>query len=411
MTSILVNLKDWLKNWFYTEDEIDAMLITNNIVENYPLSHLETSVGASQHEINLAIDSMISQGGGGGTALACVSDFSIDTTDVDNVQLYLTACEGKVITEITKVSVGNVDTYTIHYNDGTTYDFTVTNGTGSVYNIELDSSTYTTTGSLTVTAYLEENYEPKTGATVTFTGGVSTVTATTDSDGYATATVTFSQDGTLTATYNNASATATVTVQTSVLFYDDCSVDNSSVYEDGSLQTSSYTNYLPLTYSSDGYYSIQSSRNEGNHYAKWIPVLTGEDNLTFSCEVNTSILYSANRLGIVVGDANAYKSERFQFASNVIEHQTFVGTTETRLHYQTISSVQANTWYKMEFTVQGTSFTFKLYDMNDNELYTYSSTFQSSVITSSTTKKYGLYYLNYYPNAVKYYRNIKAESL
>ena len=111
-------------------------------------------------------------------------------------------------------------------------------GGGSCYHIELDNSAYTTTGSLTVSATLQSNYQPLSNATVTFTGGTSTVTATTDSNGVATATVTFSASGTLTATYSNVSDTATVTVQ-QYLFYDDASVDNSSNYTSYGIQGTS----------------------------------------------------------------------------------------------------------------------------------------------------------------------------
>ena len=89
-----------------------------------------------------------------------------------------------------------------------------TGGGGSCYHIEFTEDSYQAVNNVaTVTVYLQENYAPKTSATVTFTGGSSTVTATTDSNGIATATVTFSASGTLTATYSNVSDTATVTVQ------------------------------------------------------------------------------------------------------------------------------------------------------------------------------------------------------
>ena len=88
-----------------------------------------------------------------------------------------------------------------------------TGGGGSCYHIELDQTSYTTTGSLTVTATLQNQYQPYANQTVTFTGGTSTVTATTDSNGVATATVNFTSSGTLTASYSNVSDTATVTVQ------------------------------------------------------------------------------------------------------------------------------------------------------------------------------------------------------
>ena len=90
---------------------------------------------------------------------------------------------------------------------------------GSCYHIELDQTSYTTTGSLTVTATLQNQYQPYANQTVTFTGGTSTVTAITDSNGVATATVTFSASGTLTATYSNVSDTASVTIQN--IIFDD----------------------------------------------------------------------------------------------------------------------------------------------------------------------------------------------
>ena len=195
-----------------------------------------------------------------------------------------------------------------------------------------------------------------------------------------------------------------------ILFEDDCSSDRSNEYTNDSLQSSSYTNYLSMNYNSNGYYTIQATNNEGNHYAKWIDVLTGKDNIRFSVEVSTNVLNGTNRFGIVVGDNTAYKNERYHL-SNQLEHQIFVGTSETLLDSHSITGLSANTWYRLEYEIQGTSYTFKVLDMEDNELYSTTGTFDSRVITSSTTKRYGLYYLNYYPTGAKMYRNIKAESL
>ena len=106
------------------------------------------------------------------------------------------------------------------------------------YTLALDSDSYTTSGSLSVSATLLDDGVPVSGATVSFTGGDSAVTATTNSSGVATATVTFSASGTLTASYSNVSDTATVTVQT-YGFYDDASADNSSQYTSYSIQNTS----------------------------------------------------------------------------------------------------------------------------------------------------------------------------
>ena len=285
-------------------------------------------------------------------------------------------------------------------------------GGGSCYHIELDNSAYTTTGSLTVSATVLKNYSACVGETVTFTSSTSTTTtATTDSNGVATATISFSGSTTLTASIGGVSDTATVTVQQGYLFYDDCTSDRSSEYANASIQASSRTNYLTLTYNSNGYYTIQATNNEGNHYAKWITALDGKDNIRFSCEVSTNSFNGTNRFGIIVGDVNNYKSERYHIANKTLEHLKQSGTTTETVIDSHSLSLTANAWYNMEYIVQGTSYTYTISDMSSNVLYTTTGTFDSSVITSSTTKRYGLYYLNYGSSYQKKFRNIKAESL
>ena len=66
------------------------------------------------------------------------------------------------------------------------------------------------------------------GATVTFTGGTSTVTGVTNGSGVATATVSVSATSTITATYNNVTDTCTVTVGPSYIINDDATTDNRS---------------------------------------------------------------------------------------------------------------------------------------------------------------------------------------
>ena len=92
------------------------------------------------------------------------------------------------------------------------------------YTLALDSESYTTSGSLSVSATLLDDGVAVSGATVSFTGGDSAVTATTNSSGVATA--------------SNVSDTATVTVS-QYIFYDDASVDNSSQYTSYSIQNTS----------------------------------------------------------------------------------------------------------------------------------------------------------------------------
>ena len=284
------------------------------------------------------------------------------------------------------------------------------------YSISFSQASYPATGgSATLECTLLDNNVPVEGATISVSGSDrSLYSSITNSNGVAEVVVSnISTDTTFTCSYSNVNDTCTVTVPT-YLYYDIPDSDRSSTYTDKSLQRSNYTNYIPLTYNSAGYYTIQASsgNTDYNHYVKVIPTLTGENNIKFSCEVKTNIFDGGNRFGILVGDNNAYKSQKFQIASNKLEILTLVGpATESNVKTETISSLATDTWYKMELTVQGTSYTFNLKTLDDTVLFTYTGTLSASVITSSTSKMYGLYYVNYMPTSIKYFRNIKAEAL
>ena len=142
MVSVMKDMVTWLRNWFNTKEEITTLLsgkansihshTSAQVTEESALSNLETSSGASQHDINVAINSKLSGGGGstGNASIVCVSDLDVDASEEE---LFLTACEGKLITSVELTSSsGNVDTYTITFSDGSTFPFTVTNATDGV---------------------------------------------------------------------------------------------------------------------------------------------------------------------------------------------------------------------------------------------------------------------------------------
>ena len=85
-------------------------------------------------------------------------------------------------------------------------------GGGSCYHIEFSESSYTAVGgSATLEIFLQENYQPKSGATVTVTGSDNSLyTGITNNDGIASINVNVSAQTTFTCTYNNVSDTATV---------------------------------------------------------------------------------------------------------------------------------------------------------------------------------------------------------
>lgn len=85
-------------------------------------------------------------------------------------------------------------------------------GGGSCYKIEFSEDSYTAVGgSATLEIFLQENYQPKSGATVTVTGSDSSLySGITNNDGIASINVNVSAQTTFTCTYNNVSDTATV---------------------------------------------------------------------------------------------------------------------------------------------------------------------------------------------------------
>lgn len=240
---------------------------------------------------------------------------------------------------------------------------------GSCYHIELDNSSYTTSGSLTVSATLQNQYQPYANQTVTFTGGTSTVTATTDSNGVATATVTFSASGTLTATYSNVNDTATVTVQT-YLFYDDCSTDRRSEYSfisGGSWKTTGSVSYD----STNHCYNITTASSEGMNGLKVNDLTVGNCKITAKLQYNST---NGNRqFGIgLLKNTSTFIYARYESLAtgiNIVENNATVKKSGTQ-------SLSTNTWYTFELIRNGTTLTMSVY--ND------SGTLLKSIETSSS---------------------------
>ena len=111
-------------------------------------------------------------------------------------------------------------------------------GGGSCYHIEFSEASYTAEGgSATVTIYLQANYEPLANATITLSDGSSQYSCITNSNGIGTYTFNnVSSNLSVTASYSNVTASCTITVGSTVYFYDDATVDNSSQYTSYSIQ-------------------------------------------------------------------------------------------------------------------------------------------------------------------------------
>ena len=281
-----------------------------------------------------------------------------------------------------------------------------TGGGGSCYHIELDNSTYTTSGSLTVTATLQENYAPKTGATVTFTGGTSTVTATTDSSGVATATVTFSSSGTLTATYSTVSDTATVTVS-QYLFYDDASVDNSSNYTSYGIQGTSGA--VNITFENNAY-KITNNTTSGRALLQFGNTVL-QDNIKVSADIKlggTSYKQNGMLAFIDKDSQSTYSVAGWVQGQKYYRLTEFNGTSELQTTpNSTWSSLSTSDYNHHEMTIQNGVVTYTI-TTPSNATKTVSLTLQKSNYIGG---KLGLFIEVFSSATHCYIKNIKAESL
>ena len=92
MTQIIKDLVDWLKQWYYTEDEVDTFLD-----EKQDALVSGTNIKTINNQSILGMGNITIQGGSG-SSLACVSDMGLDDDDPTDVLLYLDACDSIVVT-------------------------------------------------------------------------------------------------------------------------------------------------------------------------------------------------------------------------------------------------------------------------------------------------------------------------
>ena len=236
---------------------------------------------------------------------------------------------------------------------------------GSCYHIELNESAYTTTGSLTVTATLQNQYQPYANQIVTFTGGTSTVTATTDSNGVATATVTFSASGTLTASYSNVSDTATVTVQT-YLFYDACDTDNTNLYD----TTTNYSNSTLTFDRSNSCYTMQRTSGTGMS-SLWIKNLTVTDKVKITVDMKLATTGTVITQGgpIIMNSAKNKGFLTMIGGYRVGDGEYSLGTTNSPNSHgtkiiadQKLGLDARNYWFTYELIIDGSSVELNIYN-------------------------------------------------
>lgn len=276
-------------------------------------------------------------------------------------------------------------------------------GGGSCYHIEFTSDSYVAISNVaTVTIYLQENYAPKTGASVTITGGSSTVTATTDSDGIATANVTVTSATTLTATYSNVSDTASVTLRTYYL-QDDASSDNSSSLFGNSIALRN-SGSNTTSWNSNGYYRI-TTVGSNKESMRVLSDLTGlTDDFVFEYDSYTEQTDGTSGL-VIYNGSSAWE----KLTDNVDGSKLYwYGYNNGSFHETALygSAITYQKWVHYKYTIQGTSFKMEAY-VNDTLVFEHTETIH---FTRGSSTQYG-FNSEWGSGRTTRYKNIQAYSI
>lgn len=276
-------------------------------------------------------------------------------------------------------------------------------GGGSCYKIEFSEDSYTAVGgSATLEIFLQENYQPKSGATVTVVGSDSSLySGITDNNGIVTVTVTVNSDTTFTASYSNVSANCSVTVPT-YLFYDDCS---------SSSRLSEYGNYVSLfgtsgngtiTYNStENAYSIAKTTNRDAFTGFKLPI-SATDKIKITCKVKLTSTSAYNQFGIGIQQSTS-KYEFIRVRGDKY-FDGFKNNTNSSLGANTNVASFSSAYYYLEISYDGSSRVAKVYDSSMSLVKEWNISVQ--------TYTNPVFYLAINTNSTNaYVKEIKVESL
>ena len=385
--------------------------------------------------------------------------------DKGNKQLYLQTNEANTLS--LGFDTANKQLYLVDENDTgfnlgfdeDTYELYITDDAPPIvhnYSLALDQSSYTTTGSLSVSATLLDDGVAVSGATVSFSGGVSTVTGVTDSSGVATATVNFTSSGTLTASYSNVSDTASVTVGQATLslatnksilsYYDSDSATLTATYSLGAGGT------VELYNSNDVKIGTFTDAGGGTYTYSLASTGAGDLSLYAKCSGVTSsnvsiedcFLYSANetsRTSIYSSDHLTEMFNNFSFESNnyVVEadikfsdtslgfgtapintsslyhHITFANSYQSgnKLSFYTGKQSSGENVYRYDFINLNTYYNLK-YEFSESSVTTYVDNVQKGTYSSLSymnNETRTLVWQEWATNKTIYAKNIKVKSL
>lgn len=279
----------------------------------------------------------------------------------------------------------NVDDGTLSFNgkrlvvDSNSYEFGFedkvlfideTVGPVHSYSLSFSESSYEAVGgSATLSLSLLDNSLPVDGAVVSVSGSdSSSYTATTNSNGIATVTVNVSADTTFTASYSNVSATCTVIVPVSpYIWYDDCSVDNTSQYTQFlEIWAATTTVHTTLSFSTDHY--VLTNTN-ASFSAVVLPVSTGLNNYRLSAKIR--LLTNSSNKGGGVGVATQKDKGTGLYQPNGTQRHLLLNNYREAIESQvTVSNLSTSNYNTFELTKQGNTLVWTIKDANGTQRFT-----------------------------------------
>ena len=280
------------------------------------------------------------------------------------------------------------------------------------YSLAFSAASYpASSGSATLELTLLDNSVPVSGATVSVTGSdSSSYSCITNSSGVGTVTVSnVSSETTFTATFGSVSDTCTVTVH-SYLFYDACDSSSGLSQYGTSVLVRGSNAVATLEYdSTENCYALYG---QGNYHAMVpIPALNDEDQ--YSIEMEIKMASSQYRIaGFYLDNRNDTTSYGMDMSLAVYDRcihsrQYKVSSDGSEQNSSTSNQITADTWYRLRMTVNGSSLTGTLYNLEGTQIVTITKSL------SVSNKQMGLFVFceKGTSGSRVYIRNIKAESL
>ena len=342
----------------------------------------------------------------GGTVTFKLNTTTLGTDETDS--------SGEASYTYTTSSVGSLN-FTAYYESHNSNTVSVV--VSHDYSIAFDSSSYSTSdGNVTAYVTLLDNSNPISGASISLTGTGSTLSATTNSSGVATFNLTgISSDCTLTATYDNVSDTATVTVSTGPLFYDDCS-SASGLSNYGTLhklRTNSVDGTLSYDSGMNAYKILPTTANNDGFCDFPILALDNKNNYYVECEIYTTDTTTGGQPGLTVypttstgGEGVFYRDIASINRCGVLKFANWSENGESG-NSQKSSLPVGNNWIKVRIEVNGTSVKGIWLKTDDTEIYTHTYT----VPYTSSQMRVGITVLLKSTSKPYYIRNIEADYL